>query len=167
MCGVGLATVALGLGASLPALAADGAEAPPGFIAGERVNAAWDKLRFAGTQSADAYPLPGGIALPLDPPAVLETPGTFTQDGALEMVAAFYYVCAWEDQLAKTIRSGEDEAAEAARDHLRALASLPDVGRLVQDLPSWESAIAARLTDPDALEADVAACTYYREGSAK
>jgi len=110
MCGVGLATVALGLGASLPALAADGAEAPPGFIAGERVNAAWDKLRFAGTQSADAYPLPGGIALPLDPPAVLETPGTFTQDGALEMVA---------------------------------------------------------VTDPDALEADVAACTYYREGSAK
>ena len=85
------------------------------------------------------------------------------QDGALQMVAAYFYVCAWEDSLARAIHEDDAVSATIAREHLGAVADLPRVGDLVQNLPEWEQAIESRLYDAEALASDVSTCTFYLE----
>ncbi|MEV1132335.1 hypothetical protein [Agromyces sp. NPDC049794] len=166
--GLILSVAALGIGAALPAAAAAGAADQPGFTPAEEVGEAWDQLAApANARAMNPYILPEGVTLPSSPPSFLETPGSLTEDGALQMVAAYYYVCAWEDNLAGSIRTGDVPAADNARERLGNATALPEVERLVQDLAEWDAAIQSRLHDADALEADVANCTYYLEGNQK
>jgi len=139
-----------------------GATAGPdnlGFIPASEVNAAWVHLA-----SAKGYGLPAGVALPATPPSVLTTPGSFVQVGALETVAAYYYVCAWEDNLAGALESKNDVGISLAQQRLGVIALLPEVKAHVKDLNAWQGALSERLTDSKALRADVSNCTYYLEG---
>lgn len=142
--GLILSVAAFGVGAALPAVAASSGPDQPGFTEAENVGAAWDELATpANALRASPYVLPEGVSLPASPPQVLETPGSLTEDGALQMVAAYYYVCAWEDNLADSIRTGDTVTADIARERLSNVATLPEVERLVQDLSQWDAEIQA------------------------
>lgn len=152
------AILGVGLLGGIAALPAFGAEQRSEFRPAAETGSTWSAL-----VAARQYDLPVGVVLPASPPALLETSGTYVQDGALEMVAAYYYICAWEDNLASAIDNGNRRDAVTARSKLARVASLPQVGIRVHDLTTWNDNIQGRLDDSSALKADVASCTYYLE----
>lgn len=159
--GLAISVVAVGLLSILPGAASAGPEAP-GFTAAADVGSAWTDL-----VSANKYALPARVSLPDAPPSVLETPGSFVEDGALEVVAVYFYVCAWEDTLADALQAGDVSTVGTAQGRLGEIAALPGAKEHFNDLAAWTTEIQGRLNDAKALKADVSICTYYLEGATK
>ena len=159
--GLAITAVAVALLSAIPSTAMAGSEAPR-FIPAEQVRGAWTSLAQSGR-----FVLPDGVALPDAPPSVLETPKSLVEDGALEVVAVYFYTCAWEDTLASALTAGDASAAAAAQKRLTDVVNLPGTREYVQDLGSWTEAIRSRFNDVDALKADVSQCTFYLEGGSR
>lgn len=159
--GVAITGVAVGLLSLIPGSAVAGPEAPQ-FTPAAEVREAWTQLA-----RSDQFALPAGVSLPAAPPSILETPGSYVEEGALDVVAVYFYVCAWEDTLAGALEEGKATETQLAQERLAEVVTLPGAKEHFQDIGSWTTEIRSRLNDVDALKADVATCTYYLEGEDK
>jgi len=164
--GLAIAGVATVLLSSIPGVAAAGSGEPQ-FTPAAEVREAWNELTSTELTRSAQYALPAGVSLPDAPPSILESRGGFVREGVLNVVAVYFYVCAWEDSLAGALEGDSPSNVQLAQNRLTEVAELPGAKEHFQDIGRWTSEINERLDDVDALKADVSNCTYYLEDGNK
>ncbi|MCS5720641.1 hypothetical protein N1028_03900 [Herbiconiux sp. CPCC 203407] len=143
----------------------DTSELAEEYLTPEEAPGAW-----SSDTSAFPEPLPRGRSWPEVPPSVLTTEGEVSEDGLSQVMAAYHWMCAWEDE-AVTAAAGKDpaRAAEAVA-QLEKFTGLPGIVDNLQNSDSWVEHVLVPAREGEFVEMEDEfegpTCDGYRETEA-
>jgi hypothetical protein len=119
-----------------------------------------------------AFPreLPEKVEWPTSPPAILLEDNTVYEPGSVSMLAAHYWLCAWEDEYLGAVESGDSDIKEVALKQVQGYADLETVKTYLLNPNEWREGVVAPAFDGDSgpIEEDFGAtCEFYTEEQTK
>lgn len=121
---------------------------------------------WAADVSAFPRDLPSGIEWPESPPAVLLEDDTNYEVGTSSMMAAHYWLCAWEDVYLSEVNGGDPDLASAALITVGDFQNLSMVQQYVENPGEWYAGVVATAAAGDLAPITTdfdGGCAFYRE----
>jgi hypothetical protein len=125
---------------------------------------------WASDTSAFPEPLPRGRSWPETPPSVLTTEGEVSEDGLSQVLAAYHWLCAWEDEAVTAAAQNDEATAAAAVAQLEKFTGLPGIVDNLQNADAWTDHVLVPARGGDFVEMEYElegpTCEGYRAGEA-
>lgn len=135
------------------------------YLTPEEAPGAW-----SSDTSAFPEPLPRGRSWPEAPPSVLTTEGEVSEDGLSQVLAAYHWMCAWEDEAVTAAARNDVATAAEAVAQLEKFTGLPGIVDNLQNSDLWVEHVLVPARGGDFFmmrdEFEGPTCDGYREREA-